>query len=316
VSSGVVLRLSSAGFGFVGEHVTAKKRLHFKFEDVLEGKHAELKTGTAVEYEVRTSDETMDQEAFNIRIVSSSSGVAKPVSGGQGGWREREQQRNNQRAPSSGGGGGWREREQQRLSGSMSVSALKSVMRGGGAGGGGGGSENKLKSWAAGGGGEAAQKTNAELDHVGKQTQGSGETGNSLLGIIGLGAENSAQHTTAKSCDDYDHNPAGGIGFSREYQISRGRKLDNMAENSPTDSFSAAPPAPPAGGISAGGGAPRTSWSARRGKGGGGRSLADLAGGDASAARPTRGRSLAELAGDDGSSSAGPTAAARAGARW
>lgn len=206
---GEVLRISSSGFGFVGDGPTARKRLHFNFQDVLDGRHAELKTGTLVEYCVRTDDATMEQEAYDIRIVESARGAGGCRASGSTSSSASRGSRVG--GSGGGGGGGWRDRA------------------------GGGGQSQGLKAWAARGGGTTAQQTSAPKDHTGKRRDeggGGGADKGNLIGIIGLGTEDGVEWAIAKSFDDYDHNPTRGNGFDRAYQISRGVKPAEVNETS------------------------------------------------------------------------------------
>jgi hypothetical protein len=61
--------VSDTGFGFVGESQTARKRLHFRFQDVKDGKHAQLAAGTPVSYCTRTNNSTMEPEAYAVEVL-------------------------------------------------------------------------------------------------------------------------------------------------------------------------------------------------------------------------------------------------------
>jgi hypothetical protein len=67
--NGVVLRVSSAGFGFIGDSQSARKRYHFHFRDVNGGDR--LNQNDKVSYESRMND-SMEYEAFNITKLGSS----------------------------------------------------------------------------------------------------------------------------------------------------------------------------------------------------------------------------------------------------
>ena len=102
----------------------------------------------------------------------------------------------------------------------------------------------------------------------------------SLLGIIGCDDGDVAAVVSAKSCDDYEHNPTGGLGFFRAYQEGRGFEYvpppvlvpEGEGAEGATAGAAGDPYAP-----SAEGGAARPpgppSWASRRGKG---RSLAEM----------------------------------------
>lgn len=71
-TSGIVLRVSRTGFGFVGANQTSRQRYHFTFQNVVIGDANLLKVGDAVTYDTRMNDETMEKEAFNVFMQSSS----------------------------------------------------------------------------------------------------------------------------------------------------------------------------------------------------------------------------------------------------
>jgi hypothetical protein len=105
----------------------------------------------------------------------------------------------------------------------------------------------------------------------------------SLLGIIGCDDGDVAAVVSAKSCDDYEHNPTGGVGFFRAYQEGRGHEYVPPPPRVP-EGEGAVGAAAESGGDpyapSAEGGAARPpgppSWASRRGKGGKGRTLAEM----------------------------------------
>ena len=70
VEMGEVLRISTAGFGFVGEGPNARKRLHFHFKDVMDNLGSSLKTGMRVSYKTRMNDDTMEHEAVEVRLLN------------------------------------------------------------------------------------------------------------------------------------------------------------------------------------------------------------------------------------------------------
>ena len=72
-TSGIVLRVSRTGFGFVGATQSSRQRYHFTFQNVVKGDANLLKVGDAVTYDTRMNDETMEKEAFNVSMQSSSS---------------------------------------------------------------------------------------------------------------------------------------------------------------------------------------------------------------------------------------------------
>jgi hypothetical protein len=82
-STGMVLRVSRTGFGFVGASTTARQRFHFKFQDVISGDPTTLNVGDSVSYDTRMNDETMEKEAYNVRISnqskSSNSSSHRPI---------------------------------------------------------------------------------------------------------------------------------------------------------------------------------------------------------------------------------------------
>ena len=76
------------------------------------------------------------------------------------------------------------------------------------------------------------QKTNDHTDQFREE-----ELSGGLLDLVGLDGDDGEDVTIAASCDDYDINPDGGIGFSVDYQRSRGRDV----EEKPSAAASAAP---------------------------------------------------------------------------
>ena len=80
------------------------------------------------------------------------------------------------------------------------------------------------------------QKTNDHTDQFGRLRKEE-ELSGGLLDLVGLDGDDGEDVTIAASCDDYDINPDGGIGFSVDYQRSRGRDV----EEKPSAAASAAP---------------------------------------------------------------------------
>ena len=69
------------------------------------------------------------------------------------------------------------------------------------------------------------QKTGDHTDQFGRIRKDE-ELSGGLLDLVGLdGEEDGGDVSVAASCDDYDINPEGGIGFSAAYQRSRGRTV-------------------------------------------------------------------------------------------
>ena len=69
------------------------------------------------------------------------------------------------------------------------------------------------------------QKTGDHTDQFGRIRKDE-ELSGGLLDLVGLdGEEDGGDVSVAASCDDYDINPEGGIGFSAAYQRSRGRDI-------------------------------------------------------------------------------------------
>lgn len=210
--TGMVLRVSRTGFGFVGQSVTARQRYYFHFRDVVGGTNkdsAQLVVGDRVTYDTRMNDDTMEKEAYNVRKVGGGRGT-RGVRGM--GNAERE---------SAGRSSDGRTATGRRLAHSTTGSTSQ---------------RRTVKAAAA--PRLQTQKTNDHTDQFGRLRKEE-ELSGGLLDLVGLDGDDEEDVTIAASCDDYDINPDGGIGFSIDYQRSRGRDVEQKPAAAPNTSSTA-----------------------------------------------------------------------------
>jgi len=170
IESGIVVRVSKTGFGFVGATQTSRQRYHFSFQDVVQGDANTLQVGDNITYSTRMNDSTMEKEAFNLKITTRS-----------------------------------RSKQSSRISSARSNTKSHNSQ-----------TKTNLNLNRTQQTNNTQQQTKDQTDQFGnKRVIDSG----ALLDIID-GEEGNV--IVAKCCDDYDVNPDGGIGFSIDYQRSRG----------------------------------------------------------------------------------------------
>ena len=238
-----MLRVSRTGFGFIGQSVTARARFYFHFKDVLGG--AQLVVGDRVTYDTRMSDNTMEKEAYNVRKVAGGGSGGRGGSGGSGGSGGRGGSGGSGGSGAARRGGGSAGSNAGGRNGNMDSGRQSGRGRGSRSGGGAAGRRagtarpaRAAASATAAGAAAAApslqtQKTGDHTDQFGRLRKDE-ELSGGLLDLVGLdGEEDGGDVAVAASCDDYDINPDGGIGFSAAYQRSRGRDVPEMGAAPP-----------------------------------------------------------------------------------